>query len=359
MQDNSGFHVMVAPLNWGLGHAARCIPVIRYLLLKGYRVLLAGDGDSLMMLRREFPSVAYAELPSYGVKYPEDGRFFKAMIGQLPRFLKAIYDESEETDEIVRKKMITHIISDNRYGCYHDRARKVILTHQLNIQLPAYLSWSSVFLEMAGRSLLNRFDSVWVPDYPNSLLSGELSTLRVMDKHYIGPLSRMKASPKKDSYKYKVLGIVSGPEPQRSIFEQMLTKEFMRLNSCSLLVCGNPGDARDEQVNDNFRKVGFMDSPALQEAIDDAEFIIARSGYSTIMDLSATGKRAILIPTPGQSEQEYLAGKFRNEKIFYSTDQNEFNLLDSLAKAETYSGFSEPKISADFQIHLDRFLSRL
>ena len=301
---------MIAPLNWGLGHASRCIPIARYLISNNYKVTFCSDGEALAVLKTEFPEGNFEELPSYRVSYSKKDKFLWKLVTQIPHIFKIIYQEQKVTEELVRKHRITHIISDNRYGCYDDYSYNAIISHQLKFYLYGWWKMWSFPLDTTIRSWLGSFDEVWVPDDEAATCSGSLSSLKIMDKYFIGPLSRMTELPQVIEKKYPLVMVLSGPEPQRSMFEEKVRSQLKDIHMPCILVRGIPGSSEIRQETEQFSCVDFLGSQALNELLLQADYIVCRSGYSSIMDLMAIGKSALYIPTPGQTEQEYLAERF-------------------------------------------------
>jgi uncharacterized protein (TIGR00661 family) len=335
-------HILIAVLDWGLGHATRCIPIINCLLTNHCKVSIAGNGSSLELLKQEFPQLSVHELSSYKVTYPSSGPFFLHLLFQAPRIFKAIHREREQLKKLVSENNIDAIISDNRYGCYSDKVPSILITHQLNIQLPASLSWSKFLVDYINIYLIKKFSACWIPDYPSGF-TGKLSESKKLQIRFIGMLSRFQANNdvQEDDL---VLGLVSGPEPQREIFEKLLLKEFRKLNQPCLIVRGLPNVMFNETKDGNIILITHAPTQELQSIISKAGFVISRSGYTTIMDLQALGKKhVIFIPTPGQTEQEYLAIELDKRKIAYTQTQDRFNLAQAIERSKQYNGFEASK----------------
>lgn len=328
--------ILVAPLNWGLGHATRCIPLIQKLLVEGYDVLIASDGASLLLLKMEFPELPTIELPSYKIFYPKNGKLFKwKLLFKLPHIKKAIKQEKEIVAELVESGKIDGILSDNRFGVINSKVPSVFITHQLNVLTGS----TSYFSSRIHQKIMKKFDECWVPDVEDIVLnlSGKLGHLkynRFPVKH-IGVLSRMKKIdlPKK----YDILIILSGPEPHRTMLELKLLEEFKKSTKSILLVQGVIRVQQEWKKAGNIDIVNFMKSDELEVAINESDVIISRSGYTTIMDLTMLEKKAFFIPTPGQYEQEYLAKRLRDLGIVPSCEQDKFN-EGKLDKVITYKG---------------------
>jgi uncharacterized protein (TIGR00661 family) len=319
--------ILVAPLNWGLGHATRCIPIIRSLIENDQRVLLASDGAALALLKKEFPTLPAFSLPGYSVRYPYESMTLNLLL-QLPKIFRAISREHKALQELVRTHHIQVVLSDNRYGCYSPDTYNVFMTHQLNIMAPFALT--EKIIARWHKRMLERFDRVWVPDYEEALgLAGKLSHPSPVDSvRYIGPLSRMKVLTVEK--KYDVIAILSGPEPQRSRLEELIIQQAQRLPFEFLLVRGKMEDHSPAQKKENITTVGHLTSAALQQAIAASEIVLARSGYTTIMDLVALHKKAILVPTPGQTEQLYLGQLFKGQGRFWVVEQGALDLGDAI-----------------------------
>ncbi|MGB6267397.1 MAG: glycosyltransferase, partial [Olleya sp.] len=296
--------ILVAPLNWGIGHATRCIPIINGLLQDGFEPIIASDGHALRLLKKEFKDLIFVELPSYNVRYSKTKNTFKWLLFlQLPKIRKAINAEHKAIRKIVYDYAIEGIISDNRLGVYSSKVPSVFITHQLHV-----LSGNTTKLSTKLHDIyLKRFDECWIPDFENEPnLSGKLSH-NVKEKgitlHYIGALSRLQKVETKTEY--DILVLLSGPEPQRDIIEKKLLNELHFFNGNILFVKGTIENKQTIEKQHNFTIYNFMQTEDLQHAILASKLIISRSGYTTIMDLAKLGKAAFFIPTPGQFEQEY------------------------------------------------------
>lgn len=326
--------VLVAPLDWGLGHATRCVPVINEFLKQGCEVQIASNGSALVLLKEEFPKLKFYVIESYGVKYGGILPFMVKIIIQIPKILRVISKEHNQIEKIVEQEKIDIIISDNRYGCWSGKTRNVFISHQLTLLTPVFSS----FVNSKHKRLIEKFSVCWVPDEEGAeSLAGELAINSNLKPRYIGLLSRMKWS--ESQIRYEIMVILSGPEPQRSIFEGIMMKELKSSNKKCLVVRGLPGQS-ERTESDNCTYISHLNAQEINNAILESELIISRSGYSTIMDLAHLGKRAIFVPTPGQPEQEYLAEKLMKKKITFSMPQDSLNLQYALLQAAAYAGFT-------------------
>lgn len=334
--------VLVAPLDWGLGHATRCIPVIRELLGRDLEVLLAGSGDSILLLTKEFPQLKYFFLPGYQPSYPANGNLMAwKMAAQIPKFFKTISNEHRAVEKLVREHQIDFVISDNRYGCWSDRVPSVFITHQSNILMPKRFGWMAGMVRRMNEGYMQKYSECWVPDYPGEKsLAGRLADFGFVKSplkiKHVGPLSRFQQSGDR-AESYDVLAIFSGPEPQRSLFENIV---YPQLQVSGLRYFVVRGKVTDVSFASDPNVVNYLTSDKLEELIKSSRMVIARSGYSTVMDMAVLGKKVVFVPTPGQTEQEYLAMSLNEKKVAYSVTQHEFQLPDALEKVKLTKGFT-------------------
>ena len=336
--------ILVAPLNWGLGHATRCIPIINALILNNFEPIIASDGVALTLLKKEFPNVKCLELPSYNVTYAKNGKHFKLkLIKDSPKLLKAIKSEKKVIKKIIESEGISGIISDNRLGVRSKKVPSVFITHQLNV-LSGSTTWLSTKMH---QKIINKFDACWVPDTPGEInLSGKLGHTKNFEipTTYIGPLSRFT---KKDiEIKNDLMVLISGPEPQRSMLEELLLTELKNYDGKVMFVKGIMESEQTIQVNGRMTIYNFMTSALLQKAINESELIISRSGYTTVMDLAKLNKKAFFIPTPGQFEQKYLADRLNEMRLIPTCSQDDF----SIGIIKNITGYAGLK-AFDFEIN--------
>ncbi|GAB4375963.1 MAG: glycosyltransferase [Salibacteraceae bacterium] len=311
--------VLVAPLPWGLGHATRCIPIIRRELRKGHNVLVAASGDHRALLQGVFGNrVSFIDLPFMKIGFPASRWVVLYFLLRSPLWLYWVGREKIELNRSVVRHGITKIISDNRLGLFTEKARCIYVTHQLHIVAPVL----GPLLNLIHRWFMAQYDEIWVPDYASPPgLAGVLSHpgRPVKNARYIGPLSRFEQPVSKTEKTIANLAIISGPEPARSHFENEIIKEFADKGTPALVLRGKPG-LREENFIGNVRVVSHMEDDGLVDAIARAENIVCRSGYSTIMDLHVLGVTARLVPTPGQAEQMYLAQLHNPANGYSSSD---------------------------------------
>jgi predicted glycosyltransferase len=333
-----GKKVLLVPLNWGLGHATRLVPVIDLLLKKGADVYIAGSPAHLALLKIEFDKIKTLPLPYLRIKLNNSGYQVFNFIFQLPSFLIQIYREHRALEKLLVKQSIDIVISDNCYGLWNRKIFTIFITHQLTIKLPKSINLLEKPVNAINHWFIRKYNICWVPDWEKeNSLAGELSkcnsaNLKVL---YIGPLSRFSQyshhlSQTFEKKKNQILFIISGPEKQRSFFETAIKKqiEILEKEYTCIVIRGFPGTK-----NDNLPKGwnNHVSGCEMENLILQSEFIVCRSGYSTIMDLTALRKMAIVVPTPGQTEQEYLAGYLGSKGLFYPQEQSKMDILSGIS----------------------------
>lgn len=335
----------MAPLDWGLGHATRCIPLIRELLDQGADVWLATNGAQATLLKEAFPTLPLLNLPGYQVEYAKTkkGLIFRLLL-QVPRILNAIWQEQRWLKKTVDQYQFDAVISDNRFGLWHKKIPCIFITHQLRIRVPG-----SRFVEERVQKInyryINRFSACWVPDEAQAPgLAGVLSHPEkqpAIPVSYIGPLSRFekKAIPEQPDH---LLVLLSGPEPQRTLLEEKILAELVHYTGTATLVRGLPGNHSMLPSTNMIRIYNHLPAAQLNEELYKAQLVICRSGYSSVMDLAILGRKSILIPTPGQTEQEYLAALYQKQQTALTAEQDHFSLSTAMTEADQFSYRSFP-----------------
>ena len=342
--------ILIAPLNWGLGHSTRCIPIIHALIAHHFEPVIASDGQALALLRKEFPTLEAVTLPSYQITYPKKGRHFKLKLLQhSPKLIKAINAEKKATASIIETYRIDGIISDNRLGVHSKKIPCVFLTHQLQV-LSGNTTWLSTRLH---QKIMKRFNECWVPDnLGNNNLSGILGHANISEIpiKYIGPLSRFQKQ--ETPIKYDVMVLLSGPEPQRTYLEQLLLGMFKKYPGRMIFVKGIVENEQHISEENHMTIYNYMTSKVLEQTINESALIVARSGYTTIMDLTKLGKKVFFIPTPGQFEQEYLAKRLLDLGYVPSCAQGDFS-LEKLNIISEFKGLS----AMDYEVNFKKLFS--
>ncbi len=359
--------ILVAPLDWGLGHATRCIPIIRELLAQNCDVWLAGEGAQEHLLKTEFSKLPFLQLPGYRIKYAKTQRgLIWKMIQQGPKMRRAIQYEQRWLKKMTKQHHFDAVISDNRYGLYHSTIPCIFITHQLTIK-SSLAKWTEKILQKRNYRYINKFTACWVPDLPagqsgvegQNNLAGELShpeTKPAVPVHYIGFLSRFERNPVSEK-KNHLLIVLSGPEPQRSMLEEKIINDISEYNHTATIVRGLPGVASLIPSTNRIQFYNHLSSGDLNAVMQEAEYVISRSGYSTVMDIIALQKKAVLIPTPGQTEQEYLGNYLMKKGMTVCIAQKDFSLQEALAAAVAYqyknpAMLSSPPLSATIETFL-------
>ena len=336
--------ILVSPLDWGLGHATRMVPVIRLLKAAGAEVVLGADGYPLSFLRQEFPDTEWFRFPGFRPEYSAKGSQALKMAFSIPTMLSEAKKAHAFLEKTIREKKIDAVISDNRYELWSEKIPTVFVTHQLNILLPHVLALGRPLVRKLMYDFIKKHNELWIPDFagtPN--LSGALSHVKKMplpESYFIGPLSRFEepgqktgANPEK---KRDLLCLLSGPEPQRTLFEQLLIRQIQDKNTKACILTGKPG-AKDFQQQENLEIRSHASDKEILQLMRSSDWVICRSGYSSLMDLAATETRAILVPTPGQPEQIYLARTLKEKGIYYSCSQHHFQLDKAIQQAQNYA----------------------
>jgi UDP:flavonoid glycosyltransferase YjiC (YdhE family) len=341
--------ILLAPLDWGLGHATRCIPVVYELLRQDYDVWLAGEGAQEVLLKAEFPDLPFLSLPGYRVRYSRTalGLAWK-MIRQSRLILEAIREERDWLEKAVARYGFDAVISDSRFGLTHPDIPCVFISHQLRIRVP-YMKWLEDYIQRRNYGYIDRFTECWVPDEAGQEnLAGRLShpfKIPRIPTKYIGVLSRLKRaeSPGKVE-KGRLLILLSGPEPQRTLLENKIIRDIAHYPGTATIVRGVPGNLNMIPSSNQIRFYNHLPASELNVEYDRAELVISRSGYSTIMDIVQLGKKSVLVPTPGQTEQAYLARHLQARQVACYVEQRGFTLSNAIAKADAFS-YTEARLS--------------
>lgn len=313
-------HTLVAPLNWGLGHAARVIPIIKRLVNEEAEVMIGGNGESLKFLRTEFPNLKYVELPGVDIKYSSGKSQVWAVLRQLPSIIHYSIKEHRAVKSIVLKYGINTVISDNRFGLYGSGVESIYITHQIMVKMPPLLKWLEPIVYRIHRHVIECFNECWIPDYadPESSLAGDLTHKYPLPRNarFIGPLSRFTSLPQKcRPVQCDVLIILSGVEPHRTMFEKVVVEHFRNSEKKVVLVRGKAGFSNVDYGNIEVH--GVMTAAEILPYIVGAGKVISRCGYTTVMDMHLLKKTNVeWYATPGQTEQEYLL--YRISSLKYS-----------------------------------------
>jgi UDP:flavonoid glycosyltransferase YjiC (YdhE family) len=341
-------HVLVSPLNWGLGHATRDIPVIKNLLDHHHEVTIAACGNARSVLEQEFPGCRTIDFPDYPVSFSGSRFFLPKFVASFPLILKAISAERKHLELILAKDHYDLIISDNRLGIYSSEIPSVFITHQLHYHLPLVF-WPAELLAVALNGFHHgKYRHIVVPDNPSTqtALAGKLSrpgadaTKRRV--YFSGILTSIRKRDREEDLDYLVM--VSGPEPQRTRLQEILLDQIPAIEGKRVILLGSPGDHALGEQSDTCRIIPYASTREKEELMNRAQFIICRSGYTSMMEIAELGKQhALFIPTPGQTEQEYLSWYYENKGWFHSQNQYDLHLPHDIrvARKPGYTGFPD------------------
>ena len=331
--------ILFAPLNWGLGHAVRSIPILKALSANGFEIILAGNGFSLEFLRREFPDWQYLDLPSFEMRYSGGKSQVISVLKAFPKILIASWKEHRQLRHLIKKWHIDIIISDNRFGLFNKNCISVYITHQLTIPMPAGFRFLTPVIRKLHRMLISKYTYCWIPDESGAFnLSGNLSHNQVLPKNarFIGILSRFQKEifSIEAKKKYDFLFILSGVEPQRTILEKKIIALCQENPTCkAALIRGVSCEKKLIECTEQLTVINQASEKELKSLLEASEVVVCRSGYTGIMELASINKRAVLIPTPGQPEQEYLAAYLSSYPLFSCIKQDEFTFFRLLLAA--------------------------
>ncbi len=356
--------LLFSALDWGLGHTTRSIPLLKQLQQEGWNIIVACNSVQKELLAAEIPDLRFEKIPGYNIRYGTGSLSTKLrLLWQIPKILIKIKEENRWLDGFLEKNAINAVLSDNRYGLYNRKTTCIFITHQLAPK-SGFGRFFDRLLQKFLYSFIRRFNECWVPDRAHQEgLAGELSHPSQMPPvpvHYLGCLSRFSAGTPAAS-SVDLLVLISGPEPQRSYFEQVITKELAGFKGSAALVRGLPG--KEPQVHPpdagNVRVFNHLPAIPLQQLIAGAQLVICRSGYTTLMDMLALKKKIVVVPTPGQAEQEYLAGWVHRQGWALAAVQDQLALKSELARARTFHPRYPDKEQEKYQDVLRSFSARV
>ena len=353
-------HIFVSPLSWGLGHATRDIPIIRELLKHNHKLTIASSGPALTLLKKEFPQCEFMHLADYPPPYTKSRFFIAKFTAYIPLMIHAIKQEEKRTQQIFKENKYDLIISDNRFGVYSPDVPSFFISHQLRFSAPKILSFAEEWAQSFNSRFHKNFTRVIVPDNsPDTVsLSGTLScntrpaTLQRI--YYAGILSSIKKLDVEEDIDFLIS--VSGPEPQRTMLEEVMLKQVQKLNGKKMVLLGKPTENLEYQLPATTDTAGGDNSTTVKShagreemsvLMNRAKFIISRSGYTTMMEVAELGKKKCLfLPTPGQTEQVYLSQYYMEKGWFYSKSQYSLDIVKDVQEAGKYSGFPSMPDSA-------------
>ena len=334
--------VLLSPLSWGLGHAMRDIPIIKTLLSHDHDITIAACGNASTALKQEFPQCRFIKFEDYPSPYSSGSLFLPKFFLYLPILLKAVSKERQQLAKILAKDRYDLIISDNRLGAYSSEVPSIFITHQLHYHMPFALWPVELFALRINTYLHRKYNRIIVPDNPPGALSlaGKLALPGSADTQsrafFSGILTSIQKRGCTEDLDYLVM--ISGPEPQRTKLEELLLPSIHELDGKSVVILGSPERKTEITGTDSCTVKGYVSNEEKVQLMNSAKFVICRSGYTTMMELAELKKKkGLFIPTPGQTEQEYLAGILQKQGLIFTISQNKFSILNAVQQAKQFS----------------------
>ena len=344
--DSQKKNVFIAPLNWGLGHATRLLPLIKYLVEKNYTVYIGASGRSKEILKQEVNKCFFIDFPEYPIKYPQS-RFFvsRFMLIVFPNMLLAMKKEKNRIKVLHEQYKFNLIISDNRFSLALKGVKSLLISHQLRYKLPWPIQKMEWLPEYFNTRHFRKYDKIIIPDTnQNKTLTGDLShNMRYLPAeklYYLGIMTDLEESIDGNNKAIDYFVIISGPEPQRTKFEKIILKQVCDLKGRIVVALGKPEKAYKIRMG-NVEIYAYLNREKISYYMKKAKFIISRPGYTTVMEMIESKKHGLFIPTPGQIEQIYLAKYYLENKWCYYTSQYRIDLINAVKIAQTYPGFPE------------------
>jgi len=360
LQAESG-RIVYAVLNMGLGHATRSLPIIHEFKKRNWEILIGSSGRALKFLQKEFPSVDFVSTPDYKIEYANNKYLLPKLIPQVPRVLKSILKEHKVCNQIVNDFSPDLIFSDHCYGFYHKDVTSFFLTHQISFAVPKRLKLLSFFPNKFNSYFQKKYNHILIPDLQkedSGLLSGNLSRIpnKKNNYHHIGFLSSIKISEIKEDIDLFIS--ISGPEPQRTNFEKIILEQVKNFLGKVVVVLGKSEKIEKLHESSNLTIYSHLPRIKMEELFNRSKLIVGRPGYTTLMELIELGKKALLIPTPGQTEQIYLARRLMEKNWFYCVEQKDLNLLRDFEIVKNYKGKYLPNSTErTIQFVWDKFIT--
>lgn len=331
--------ILYAVLSWGLGHAGRTVPLVQALQKQGHEVTILAHGRSLEFLRRELKNCKFIDLPDYPAPYTKTGFSIAKTLLILPLIMSAIRKEKKAVKKILAKEKYDRIISDQRYSVYSKKIPSYFISNQVRFIAPGRMKLAETITEWFNDIWQTKFKKIMVPDFKDNNLTGDLThNLRFNNKNieYLGIVTDIRKKDVKQDIDYYFT--ISGPEPERTYFEKKIMKQLKQLKGKIVITLAKP-EEKFVKKEGNVTIYSFVDRKKQEEIMNRAKIVITRAGFTTITELVELEKKALLIPTKGQTEQEYLAYINTTNKNFYSVKQEKLNLETDLLFAEQARGF--------------------
>ncbi len=332
--------ILISPFDWGLGHATRDIPIIKELLKRGYEVEVANHGRPKVFLEKEFPELKHITLPAYPIPYTAEKYFSGTLVLRLPYLLSHFKKERMNAKKLIEKRGYDLVISDNRFEICHPKVPSFLITHQVMFRFPEKFRSFEILGKAFNAKYQKIFSRIIIPDFEHNSISGELSRKNFLTDnkkmYYAGPFCNVEKKDVEEDVDYFIS--ISGPEPQRTNFEKTILSQVDSLKGKTVVSLGK---AEQQSVikNGDVKIYSSMDRKTQIDYLNRAKTVISRPGYTTVMEILELGKKALFIPTPGQTEQEYLGSLYKEKGWFCSVRQKDLNIVEDLEKAKSYAGF--------------------
>ena len=357
-----GKKILVSPLSWGLGHATRDLPIIRRLLADGHDVTIASSGRAMELLKQEVPQCRFLTLEDYPTPYTRSRWFVLKFAAFIPRMLRAIRRERLAARRLIEQERFDLVVADNRFGVHHPKVPSFFISHQLRFAAPWFLYPFQLGGELFNRLHHRRFLRVIVPDVADEdrnlsgILAHRLHWPSRRRYHYAGILSSTERMDVEEDVGLFIS--ISGPEPQRSEFERIVMSQLPALAGMGRVVItlGKPEVTQMSRPAANVEVYGFLNRRQQQEMMNRARLIVSRSGYTTVMEIAELGKKALFIPTPGQTEQVYLSKYYEETGLFHSVSQYRLDLARDVERARSYVGVADLPTTAE---NVDRLFAEV
>jgi hypothetical protein len=335
-------NILFGVFDWGLGHATRDISLIEELLKRKNSVDIISTGRALSLLKNRFgEKCTYFDVSSLYIPFSATKFFFPKFILAIPRILYDLKVSRNKTEKIIESGNYDKIISDCRYDVYDKKENSYFIHHHISLKMfPLFQYFYEYFLF----SVINKYGYLLIPDFDKNDISGDLShNLKNVPKSrvvYIGIISQLKKLNIKKDIDYFIS--ISGPEPQRTEFEKKVIPQLKNLDGKIVVALGKP-ESDSHKSTEKIQFYSFLNQKKQEEMMNRAKFIISRPGYTTMMEFCELGvKKALIIPTPGQPEQEYLADLYEERGLFHHMHQDQLNLKEDLNKTNNFNGFKAP-----------------
>ena len=329
----------------GLGHITRCYPLIEALIKRKHEVWIASSNRALKFVKNELGSkIKYFELPEYPF---QDRAYLKNKFSTLgyvldfPKYQKSFNKEHELIKKLHLEQKFGCVISDSRYGVHLPGVPSYLIHSHIRIGLGKLSFISRIITELGNVTFLKNYSRLLIPDDEKNGVCGPMThdLLFIRNPVYLGLLSMVKKRKVKNDLDY--FFSVSGPEPQRTVFEKKVLSSIKNLKGKIAVTLGKPESQKIEKKK-NCVVYGYLKKEKQEEMLNRARMIITRSGPTTITDIVELGKKALLVPTLGQPEQEDVAEYHHKKRQFMKKDLKNLDLPKDLKEAEKYKGYVSP-----------------